>query len=84
MIYLNGEGFDADLTQSFVWMSLAISNGVDAEVGTQLRGLRDEIAARMTPNEVAEARQRIVGWKPEEASSNLSLQITTDRIVSYY
>ncbi len=56
--YARGLGVPRDLVNAYFWLSLA------AEQGKRWPDLRRrEIAARMTPDERAEAEARLTGWR---------------------
>lgn len=57
--YLRGEGVAADLVLAYAWSNLASSQG-NTDAGTN----RDTAAARMSPNEIAEAQRLASNWKP--------------------
>lgn len=59
----SGLGTDLDLVESWKWFALAASAGDKVALGK-----REEIAARMTPEELAEAQARFEAWRPSPAS----------------
>ncbi len=54
-----GLGLEQDLPQAYVWFAVAARQG-DAEAGRK----RDEIAARLSPGDLAAARNAAENWKP--------------------
>jgi uncharacterized protein len=61
-MYERGESVLQDYVQSHKWLSLATSNAVLREV-VLLK--RDEVAAEMTPAQIAEAQRMAREWKPK-------------------
>jgi uncharacterized protein len=61
-MYERGESVLQDYVQSHKWLSLATSNAILREV-VLLK--RDEVAAEMTPAQIAEAQRMAREWKPK-------------------
>lgn len=59
MSYLEGDGGPADPLEAYVWLSLALLNG---EV--QAQSAVSQLAARLSPSQLAVARQRINDGRP--------------------
>jgi TPR repeat protein len=57
-LYANGQGVPQDYVQAYVWFNLA------AEKANWARDKRDSLAAKMTPNQIAEAQRLAQEWKP--------------------
>ncbi|MBC8317400.1 MAG: sel1 repeat family protein [Desulfobulbaceae bacterium] len=57
-MYHNGEGASVDYVQAHMWFNLAAAQGHDRG-----RELRDLIAEKMTPVQIAEAQKRALGWE---------------------
>ena len=57
MYSLSGQGVPHDDVLAYMWMTLA-SRGV------QIGSLRDKLAARMTPQQIAEGERLAAQWKP--------------------
>lgn len=55
-MYLNGWGVQQDNSHAYVWLSLAAAAGAATP--------KDEIAKRMTPQEISECETAIKNWKP--------------------
>jgi localization factor PodJL len=55
-----GLGAPMDLAQSYVWFSVAASQG-DEDAGKT----RDEVAQRLKPEDLAAAKTRAAGWRPK-------------------
>jgi hypothetical protein len=70
-IYLSGDGIAADPDKAYEWLTIVLDTKrtpspanqqfVD-EVLAEARRLRERAAARLTPAEIAEARQRAADW----------------------
>jgi uncharacterized protein len=58
--YASGAGVARDFTSAYVWLSLAASQG--DEDATKAR---DQIATKMTPDQVTLAKKRASEWKPK-------------------
>jgi TPR repeat protein len=61
-LYLDGTGVPQDYVQAHLWSNLAASRGVAAAPKQ-----RDEIAAKMTPQQIAEAQKLASAWRPARA-----------------
>lgn len=58
MMYHNGEGTSVDYTKAYVWFDLAATQGHNRAIE-----LRNLIAEKMTPDQIAEAKERALEWK---------------------
>jgi len=63
----DGKG-TTDLVQAYKWMTLAASAATGSEQQRNAR-YRDFIAGRLTPVQLARAKQLVTAWKPKEDSS---------------
>ena len=63
-LYVQGLGAPQDYVQAHRWFNLAASRG-EAEAVTE----RDALAARMAPEQVAEAQKQAAAWQPEPAKA---------------
>ena len=61
-LYVQGLGVPQNYVQAHMWFSLAASRG-EAEAVTE----RDALAARMAPEQVAEAQKQAAAWQPQSA-----------------
>src|SRR5262249_14942003 len=63
-MYYNGHGVPKDYIQAHMWANLAAANfsGTGSNVEA---GLRDNIAAEMTPAQLAEAHRLAREWRPK-------------------
>jgi hypothetical protein len=59
-MYERGEGVQQDYVKAYMWYSLGSANGVEA--GARLR---DALAKRMEPDQIAEAQKLAREWKPK-------------------
>ncbi len=59
-MYLSGEGVPQDYIQAHLWFSLSAARGIsDAAI------CRDNIAKKMTPQQLAKAHELLQGWEPK-------------------
>ncbi len=61
--YRIGAGLAQDLTQAYVWISLAAAK---VPPGDKIFGERDALAAKLTPEQMAQARQSIAQFQPSD------------------
>jgi len=59
-------GLEQDVSKAFMWYSLATSNGHPTA-----SGFRDDLAKKMTPDQIAEAERLVKEWKPDPASCEI-------------
>jgi TPR repeat protein len=64
-LYATGEGVLQDFVVAHMWFNLAAARGHKESVG-----LRDKLAARMTPTPVAEAQKLAREWKPKTITAH--------------
>jgi TPR repeat protein len=69
LMYFTGEGGRPDYLKAYHWLSLAANahdsdDRDDAEVQSTAAFLLDAAAAKLTPEQIADAKQRIDEWKP--------------------
>ncbi len=65
VMYGNGQGVLQDYVQAHKWISLSASSATTADVREQETKNRDIVAARMTPQQIAEAQRLAQEWKPK-------------------
>ena len=65
VMYGNGQGVLQDYVQAHKWISLSASSATTADVREQGTKNRDIVAARMTPQQIAEAQRLAQEWKPK-------------------
>jgi uncharacterized protein len=65
LMYRNGTGVGADLGEAYYWLSLAAeAPGKDnAQLRSTASYLRDQAAAKLNREQVAEVQQRVTKWK---------------------
>ena len=63
-MYFSGTGVARDYTAAYLWFSLAASQAPLVDNRKGLLELRNIAAARMTPEQVADAARRVAAWKP--------------------
>ena len=63
--YANGEGVPQDGAEAHKWFNLAASKST-GEDQKKFAELRDTIAAKMTPQQIAEAQRLAREWKPSK------------------
>jgi uncharacterized protein len=61
LMFERGDGVPQDYVQAYMWYTLGAANG--AKRGA---ALRDALAKRMTPDQIAEAQQLAQEWKPKD------------------
>jgi hypothetical protein len=67
VMYEYGHGVLQDLVEAHKWFVLSVSGFLASEAknrGIAMRN-RDQIAARMTPEQIVESQKRARAWKPE-------------------
>ena len=57
-MYANGQGVQKDDIESYVWYDLAARQGNE-----QAMNDRENLAKKMTPDQIAEAQRRASAWK---------------------
>ena len=64
-LYASGQGVPQDYGQAHMWYNLAVANAVDAQTRASAIKGREEIAAKMTPAQIAEAQKMAREWVPK-------------------
>ncbi len=62
--YRDGQGVDPDNVQAFFWYTLSAAAKWDSAIQQQATMERDELAAKMSPAQVAQAQAKAAAWKP--------------------
>ena len=57
-MYRDGNGVKKDYVQAYMWLSLAVAAGDEGHA------VVDELAAKMTPKQIAEGKRLVAEWKP--------------------
>ena len=66
LMYLKGEGVTQDYVEAHKWFNLAASRlPVSSDDRYKALKNRDDVAARMTPQQIAEAQKLAREWKPK-------------------
>jgi uncharacterized protein len=63
-LYETGKGVPQDYVQAHMWYNLAASDAQDAVMSETASQMRDLVAAKMTPAQIAEAQKMAREWKP--------------------
>ncbi len=63
VMYATGKGVPQNFIEAHVWINLAASRAT-GDYQKQFADWRDQVAKSMSPQQVAEARQRARDWKP--------------------
>ncbi len=58
-MYVNGRGVKQDNVQAYIWLDLA------AATNSEFADSRDQIAKRLTPEQLAKAQDQALQWKPQ-------------------
>lgn len=66
-MYCNGRGIPQDYVQAHMWFNLAAArfSGNDKDYREKAVAARDRVAAKMTPQQIAEAQALAINWKPK-------------------
>jgi TPR repeat protein len=69
LMYFVGEGVPIDYLEAYHWLTLAAAErpNDDAQVRSTAAFLLDEVSSKLTPDQVAMAKQRTRDWKPASA-----------------
>jgi TPR repeat protein len=69
LMYYKGEGVPSDDLQAYQWLALASTgrDPDDAQVNAAASYLLNEVSAKLTPEQIEQAKQRVSGWKPNQA-----------------
>ena len=63
ILYGFGKGVQPDQVQALMWYELAIAHTTGGD-RTTIVEMRDDLAAKMTPGQIAEAKKRAREWRP--------------------
>ena len=66
-LYFDGRGVDRDYVSAYVWYAIAAGQAPLTDNRLGLLELRNIAAARMTPEQLAEATKRVAAWKPQQS-----------------
>lgn len=62
---MQGKGVPQDYVQAHMWINLGVSSLSDKTQRETAVGFRDDLAAKMTPAQIAEAQKLAREWKPK-------------------
>jgi TPR repeat protein len=63
--YANGFGVPQNYIQAHMWFNVAVANTAEKVTLDEAARNRDALAARMTPEQIAEAQRLAADWKPK-------------------
>lgn len=69
LMYATSTGVEEDKVQAYRWLNLAATEAKGAKTRDRIAADRDIVAARMTPEQIAEARRLAGEWKRSEGRS---------------
>lgn len=70
LMYANGRGVPQDYVQAHLWLNLAAAGSPEkAETRKGAAENRDIVAAKMAPQQIAEAQRLAREWKPKQGGS---------------
>jgi TPR repeat protein len=61
-MYRDGQGVPQDFVRAYMWFNLVVSGASGASIRDQAVRDRNELAAKMTPAQIAEAQRLASGW----------------------
>ena len=64
-MYAEGKGVRQDYVQAHMWFNLSASRATDVQIRDLAAKQRDQLAAKMTPDQIAEAQRLAREWKPK-------------------
>ena len=64
-MYEKGQGVEQDYLQAHIWFNLATANEKDSTLRAASMSDRNEVAAKMTPAQIAEAQRLASVWRPK-------------------
>lgn len=69
LMYLLGEGVPSDRLEAYHWFALAsaVRNDDDAQEHATAAFLLEEVSAKLTPDQLLQAKQRVSEWKPAQS-----------------
>jgi TPR repeat protein len=65
MMYARGQGVPQDYATAHMWFNLSASRATDDRVRGEALKSRDGVAAKVTPDQIAEAQRMAREWKPK-------------------
>jgi hypothetical protein len=67
LMYFKGEGIPPDYAEAYYWLGIAAIGNDDSTVQATAAFLLDEVAAKLSREEILEAKQRIGQWRPAQS-----------------
>ena len=68
-MYTEGKGVPQDYALAHMWFNLSASRATEAEYRDSAAKSRDELAAKMTPDQIAEAQRMAREWMQSHPST---------------
>jgi hypothetical protein len=65
LAYIYGQGVPQSYSLAYMWVSISASSGEFGDY-SQTAEIRDDIAQKMTPQQVADAQRLAADWKPQK------------------
>lgn len=66
IIYFMDQVIPKDFVLAHMWLNIAASNSSDAKERNAAAKMRDGVASKMTPDQIAEAQRLAKEWKPKK------------------
>jgi TPR repeat protein len=66
MMYRTGKGVPQDYVSAYLWFNLAATNALSADEQSSLASRRQEVAGRMTTQQIARAQELSSQWQPKK------------------
>ena len=70
VMYSNGHGVTQDFVEAHKWYNLSAAHQIDAQKRDIASKNRDEVAAKMTAAQIAEAQKLAREWKPKSGQTH--------------
>lgn len=67
LMYFMGEGIPPDYAEAYYWLGIAAGANDNSTANSTAAFLLDEVAAKLTPEEIQEAKHRIRDWRPTQS-----------------
>ncbi len=65
-MYANGQGVPQDYVLAYMWMNLAAASLTGEDLNDAVK-VRDHLASKLTPDQLAKAQEMSRNWKPKAA-----------------
>ena len=70
VMYRDGQGVTQDFVEAHKWYNLSAAHQIDAQKRDVTSKSRDEVAAKMTAAQIAEAQKLAREWKPKSGQTH--------------